>query len=318
MSRFLLIFILGILSTVSAIARETITGTVVDSKGDPIPGVKVEIPGSSEFVFTDLDGKFQIILREPTKNLLFSYPGTSEMSYKISPEMHVVLGKGIAQPDKRFRYMIDLEGGMGVKGRTTIKSGNNIAQDIQTFVLTGSIYTWGYQINTHVFAGLGFGAYLDIRRCKEVEKRPSYTDSWMRFPFTGVHLPLFLTARYDFGLTKKTAPYVDLRLGCMGFISNDEYICSVYNYDYDYYNSSYLFVTPKNYVSFFIAPSIGYRVSIYKNFGMNFGIRYMTGMKNKLLAETNFYSHSDFNENKSSIFRQRASDVILFNIGFDF
>ena len=206
------------------------------------------------------------------------------MAYKVSPEMHIVLGKGMAQPDKRFRYMLDLEGGIGIKGRTTIKSGNNIIQNIQTFLLTGPIYTWGYQINNHVFAGLGFGAYLDISRCREIEEGHSYYDSWMNFPFTGVHVPLFLAARYDFGLTKKTAPYVDLRVGCMGFIGTDGHICSAYHYDYDIYNSSYLTVTKRNSFSFFIAPSIGYRVSIYKNFGMNFGIRYMTGMRNKLLA----------------------------------
>ncbi len=94
MKRFLLIFILALLPALGVLARETVKGTVVDAKGNPIPGVRVEIPGKSEYVFTDLDGAFQIILREPTKNLKFTYPGYSPSTYKVKPEMTVVLGKG--------------------------------------------------------------------------------------------------------------------------------------------------------------------------------------------------------------------------------
>ncbi len=98
MKRLLLIFILTLMPVLSVLARETVKGTVLDAKGNPIPGVRVEIPGNSEYVFTDLDGAFQIILREPTKNLKFTYPGYSPSTYKIKPEMTVVLGKAERQP----------------------------------------------------------------------------------------------------------------------------------------------------------------------------------------------------------------------------
>lgn len=317
MKRILLILILNILPALCMLARETVKGIVVDSHGDPIPGVRVEIPGKNEFVFTDLDGAFQIVLREPTKKLQFSYPGFSQSTYNVRPEMTVVLGKGWAGHEKGGRVMYDLEGGMGFNGKATFRSGNLEAKDIHTFVMPGITITPGYQFNRHLFVGIGTGAYLDLTKLEEIEHYSSRYESWQEFPFTGVHVPLFLTARWDFGLTKKTAPYVDLRVGYIRFFKSGEYgkLSILYNYGDNY--STSLVVDQENYGSFFIAPSIGYRVNIYKKFGMNFGIRYMAGMKKKYSATTKLYGY-DSGETKSYEFIQRASDVLLFNIGFDF
>lgn len=307
MNKKLLILIVGFLSALNVIARETITGTVVNDHGEPMPGVRVEVPGSSDFVFTDLDGKFQIVLRDHAKELKFSYPGINTMTYAIAPEMQVTLGKGWAEQGHRFRYMLDLEGGMGIGGKTTIKSGNCEVRNIHTFLMTGPVYTWGYQINKHVFAGLGFGAYLDLAKYEEVE---GYTNNYSYISITGINIPVFLTARYDFGLAKKTAPYVDCRIGLMEFVQTDSQLCYCYS-------GTRLIVAQSNYSSFFIAPAIGYRISIYNKFGMNLGIRYMTGMRNKYKAYSTY--QSDYvNDEKTSYFTQRASDVILFNIGFEF
>ncbi|MDE5794858.1 MAG: carboxypeptidase-like regulatory domain-containing protein [Muribaculaceae bacterium] len=320
MNRLLIVIILGILSTASVLARETVKGTVVDAKGEPIPGVRVEVPGNSEFVFTDLDGMFQIILREPTKNLKFSYPGYSPATYKVKPEMTVVMGKGWAGHEKGSRSMIDLEGGIGLNGKATFISGNMQAKDVQTFLMTGMMITSGIQINRHLFVGIGTGAHLELDKADEIDDYWNGYDSWLHFPFTGVNVPLYLNARWDFGLTKKTAPYIDLRIGYNRFFrAGEDYGEISWISNYNNQGDSYLIVSQEGYGSFFIAPSIGYRVSIYKKFGMNFGLRYMAGLKKKYSATTRSYSN-DNHENIYSYntFTQRGSDMLFFNIGFDF
>lgn len=315
MKRFLLIFILGLLPSLSILARETVKGTVVDAQGNPIPGVRVEIPGNSQYVFTDLDGAFQIILREPTKNLKFTYPGYSPSTYKVKPEMTIVLGKGWSGHEKGYRGMYDLEGGIGFKGKATFASGDIAIKDIQTLVLPGWTLTQGYQFNRNLFVGIGFGAYLDIAKCHETEGDYQYTS----IPLAGAEIPIFLTARWDFGLTQKTAPYVDVRVGYIRYFDrdHDEDYPTFSAYSWNSAGSSYLGVWQKDCGSFFIAPSVGYRVNIHKKFGMNFGLRLIMGRKKKYSASTSFYQ--DGNESSNSFeFKHSASNVLLFNIGFDF
>ncbi len=309
MSRFFTILIFGLLSALSIQARETVTGLVVSDKGEPMPGVRVEVPGSSDFVFTDLDGRFQIVLKDPTKNLTFTYPGLGTSTYKVKPEMNVVLGKGWSGHEKGFRGMIDLEGGMGVGGNTTIKSGEYEWKNIHTLVSPGLSIILGYQINRHLFAGLGFGVNMEWISLEG--KEPSY--SWLDTRYVGGYTPVYLTARWDFGLTKKTAPYIDLRIGCAPFLEDDGEL------PYLGYWPSYLRVYKDNCVSFFVAPAIGYHVNIHKKFGLNFGLRYMTGMKKKYNVEREWsdpITH-EVHINSKNI-SQHASDIIMFNIGFDF
>ncbi|MDE7347252.1 MAG: carboxypeptidase-like regulatory domain-containing protein [Muribaculaceae bacterium] len=316
MNRFFLILFLWLLPALSATARETITGTVVDSHGDPMPGVKIEIPGSSEFFFTDLDGAFQIVLKEPVKKLNFTYPGLGTSTYRVKPEMKVMLGKGWSGHEKGFRYLLDIEGGLGFKGNVTIKSGPNMVKNIHSFLKTGLTNTYGYQINKHLYAGIGYGVYLDFTKWHEIEEHGSYYNNEIRYDdyssteLTGVEIPVFIKLRWDFGLTQKTAPYIGLRIGYSRVINVDDgYLCVASSSSYNYW--THLEVNKENCGSFFIAPSIGYRMTLHNKTGMNIGLRYMTGMKNKYSASI------DYDAGKT-IFSQRASDVLFLNIGFDF
>lgn len=57
----LIIMILAVMEFLPiAFAQNSISGTVVDKDGRPLPGVKIEIPGSREMVLSDLDGTFTI------------------------------------------------------------------------------------------------------------------------------------------------------------------------------------------------------------------------------------------------------------------
>lgn len=318
MNRIFLILFLGLLSTTSVFARETVKGIVVDSKGEPIPGVKVEIPGSTDFTFTDLDGAFQILLRDPVKNLQFSYPGLGTTTHRVSPEMRVMLGKGWSGREKGFRGMLDLEGGMGVKGKTSIKSGNAEIRDIHTFLMTSPIVTLGYQLNRHIFIGAGTGAYLEFYKSESLD----YNYVYSGVPLSGINIPIFVAARWDFGLTQKTAPYIGLRVGYSRFFGIDDgYI----NESYDSNGAGYsrIYAKRENAGSLFFMPSVGYHMTLHNKFGMNLGISYMAMMSTKLYAYTSSgYNPPNTNDwinaSSESFFSHRGTDMIFFNIGFDF
>lgn len=67
-----------------------ISGTVVDTKGEPLIGVNVAISGTTTGTITDFDGKFEIELPEGG-SLTFSYIGYVSMKLQAVPNMRVVL-----------------------------------------------------------------------------------------------------------------------------------------------------------------------------------------------------------------------------------
>src|SRR5690606_8296794 len=60
----------------------TVTGTVVDQNGDPLPGVTVSVPGTSIGTATDLDGRYTITVPEGS-NLAFSFIGFESQTVDV-------------------------------------------------------------------------------------------------------------------------------------------------------------------------------------------------------------------------------------------
>src|SRR5690606_3777199 len=56
------------------VADVTVTGTVVDQNGEPIPGVTVSIPGTGIGTATDIDGSYTVVVPEGS-TLVFSFIG---------------------------------------------------------------------------------------------------------------------------------------------------------------------------------------------------------------------------------------------------
>lgn len=80
----LLVFLLTLVSQVAlAYQQNTITGTVTDSDGLPIPGVNVIVKGSNNGVQTDFDGKYSIEAAEG-EILIFSFVGLKTTEYTVS------------------------------------------------------------------------------------------------------------------------------------------------------------------------------------------------------------------------------------------
>jgi 5-hydroxyisourate hydrolase-like protein (transthyretin family) len=70
-----LLFLL-LLLPFSILAQNTLSGTVLDkSSGQPIPGVNVNVQGSTNGVSTDFDGKFQLPNAKKGAKIVFSFIG---------------------------------------------------------------------------------------------------------------------------------------------------------------------------------------------------------------------------------------------------
>ncbi len=60
MKKSLVLFLMAMLVSVTALAQSTIKGKVVDEAGEAIIGASVMIKGSSQGTVTDLDGNFTV------------------------------------------------------------------------------------------------------------------------------------------------------------------------------------------------------------------------------------------------------------------
>ncbi|WP_161598200.1 SusC/RagA family TonB-linked outer membrane protein [Maribacter flavus] len=82
--------------------QQSVSGTVNDTNGQPIPGVSVVEKGTSNGVATDFDGNYSITLSQPNAVLIFSSLGFSrkEVTVGQSSELNVVLEENVEGLDE--------------------------------------------------------------------------------------------------------------------------------------------------------------------------------------------------------------------------
>ena len=67
-----------------ALAADPVTGRVTDDKGNPLPGVTVQVKGKEVAVTTDGNGKYTIEVPSDTATLIFSYVGFTPLEVIVS------------------------------------------------------------------------------------------------------------------------------------------------------------------------------------------------------------------------------------------
>ena len=67
-----------------AIYAQSITGTITDANGEPLPGVNVIIKGTSQGTTTDFDGNYSINITSFPKTLVFSYVGFKSQELSLN------------------------------------------------------------------------------------------------------------------------------------------------------------------------------------------------------------------------------------------
>lgn len=112
-----LALLLVLIAQISFAQERTVTGTVTDNSGLPLPGVSILVKGTSKGTQTDFDGKFSIVA-SPTQVLIISYVGmkqqevvaaSSNLSIKMADdavelEGVVVTAFGIKRNAKNLGY----------------------------------------------------------------------------------------------------------------------------------------------------------------------------------------------------------------------
>lgn len=93
MKRLLLLSFLLLTGFVCLSAQNVVSGTVVDRDGNPIPGAKVEIPGSTESTLTELDGTFRLETAHPARMVRVYYVGMVSKTQKVTPDMLIRLSQ---------------------------------------------------------------------------------------------------------------------------------------------------------------------------------------------------------------------------------
>ncbi len=75
--------LLFLASTLVYAQRITITGTVSDEKGAPLPGSTVQLKGTTTGGLTDLNGKYSIEVPGPNSTIVFSFVGYAPKEVQV-------------------------------------------------------------------------------------------------------------------------------------------------------------------------------------------------------------------------------------------
>ncbi len=317
MKRVAILLLLCAVWAVGLMAQEIVTGTVVDGKNEPVPGVRVEIDGRSEYAMTDIDGTFRIELPVTAKKVRVSYPGFKPIVRNIKPDMVIKLGNGWAGKSSGYRGFFDFLMGVGFGGDVNVQAGMLSLESVRPGISFGYTTTHGYQVNSNLFVGLGFGIVANSIYGKEVN--PGYIDNIHELDLIGI--PVFLDLRWDFELAGKTAPYVGVKMGYKYNISVDEDYNYLWTYHYGNGYSSELELFSESNGQFFLQPSIGLRTLIGNKVGMNLGLSYNVMETRKLRAVYTFDQygqHKDIHQRAQFNLGKHTGGVLMFNIGFDF
>lgn len=122
--------------------ERTITGQVVDAKGEPLIGVSIFVKGTTDGAITDLDGNYRIITKSNNPIIVYSYIGYKTQEIPLKGQMSinitmvddtqiinevVVTALGIKRSEKALSYnvtQVDAESALAIKDANFINSLN--------------------------------------------------------------------------------------------------------------------------------------------------------------------------------------------------
>jgi len=129
----------------SLLAQKTVTGTVVDDTGFPLPGVTVVIVGTTTGTITDVNGSYSLEVPDNDVVLQFSFIGMETQKIPVGDKTKinvtlapasiavnevVVTGLGIKREEKSLGYSV---------GKVKGEDMNNVAQDNVLNSLSGKV-----------------------------------------------------------------------------------------------------------------------------------------------------------------------------------
>lgn len=102
MKRVLLLFTLAVISSALAVHAITVTGTVVDTANEPLPGVSIKVLHSTNGTITDYDGVYSLSNVDPDATLQVSYIGYTSQDIKVDGRttINITLAEDVAKLDE--------------------------------------------------------------------------------------------------------------------------------------------------------------------------------------------------------------------------
>lgn len=89
MRKLLLLFMVLIVAASSAMAQKTVTGTVTDDSGAPLPGVTAVVKGTTVGTVTNVDGVYNLSVPQNAKTLQFSFIGMKTQDVEIGTQTSI-------------------------------------------------------------------------------------------------------------------------------------------------------------------------------------------------------------------------------------
>ena len=87
MKRFIVFMMIFLGLTIPSFAQVIVSGTIVDSKNRPVPGIRIEIVEGNESGYSDVDGAFNINVSESPSKVRIIYPGLKPFVRNYVPRM---------------------------------------------------------------------------------------------------------------------------------------------------------------------------------------------------------------------------------------
>ena len=92
MQKFKALFLLLFIGSQIVFAQtKTVTGTVKDIQGIPLPGVTVVVKGTTMGTITDIDGQFKFSVPANTKTLVFSFVGMVSLEITLGNQASLTI-----------------------------------------------------------------------------------------------------------------------------------------------------------------------------------------------------------------------------------
>jgi len=90
------------------VAQTTVTGTVTDTKGQPMPGARVQVKGTGESVVTAMDGTFAITMPDAKSKLQADYAGWQTATKRGKDGMVIKMKKDSWMKPDSYQWFVAL------------------------------------------------------------------------------------------------------------------------------------------------------------------------------------------------------------------
>lgn len=139
-----------------SVAQETVTGVVVDKKGNPLPGVRIEVPGTPDQTISDLDGTFTLYRSDQSKKKVYAtYAGMNPKKVKIKDGMRIKMKEynwWTKKPDK-WNWFVNAI--VAVPNNPFVSDKSHHVMNPAYGIMFGRVKNWGYYVKgiTNTFNG---------------------------------------------------------------------------------------------------------------------------------------------------------------------